>query len=61
MTDRIDRYFDGALEWTALTPEERAAAASIERAIHETRAAGSIGSSLARSPKKCYERLRARS
>ncbi len=38
MTDRIDRYFDGALEWTALTPEERAAAASIERAIHETRA-----------------------
>ena len=38
MTDRIDRYFDGALKWTALTPEERAAAASIERAIHETRA-----------------------
>ena len=38
MTDRIDRYLGGALEWTALTPEERAEADSVERAIHETRA-----------------------
>ncbi len=38
MTDRIDQCLGGTLEWTALTPEERAAAASIERAIRETRA-----------------------
>ncbi len=38
MTDRIDQYLGGALEWTALTPEERAAVYAVERAIHETRA-----------------------
>jgi hypothetical protein len=38
MTDRIDRYLGGALEWTELTPEERAEADSVERVIHETRA-----------------------
>lgn len=38
MTDRIDRYLGGALEWTELTPEERAEADSVERAINETRA-----------------------
>ena len=38
MTDRIDQYWGGALEWTALTPEERAAVDSVERAIHEMRA-----------------------
>jgi hypothetical protein len=38
MTDRIDRYLDGAIERTALSPEERAQADTVERVIEETRA-----------------------
>jgi len=38
MTHRIDDYLDGRLERIALTPDERAAADAVERAIEETRA-----------------------
>lgn len=38
MTYRIDDYLDGALDRIALTPEERAQADTLERAIDETRA-----------------------
>jgi len=38
MTHRIDDYLDGRLDRIALTPEERADADAIERAVEETRA-----------------------
>lgn len=38
MTDRIDKYFDGALSATDVTPEERAHVNTIEAVIYETRA-----------------------
>ena len=38
MTDRIDKYLDGAIERAALTPDERAKADLVEDAIMETRA-----------------------
>jgi hypothetical protein len=38
MTHRIDDYLDGRLERIALTPEERAVADTLERAIEQTRA-----------------------
>jgi hypothetical protein len=38
MTERVGRYLDGALEWRALTPEERAEADAVERTIREARA-----------------------
>ena len=37
MTHRIDDYLDGALDRIALTPDERAEADALERAIEETR------------------------
>jgi len=37
MTHRIDDYLDGAVERIALSPDERADADSLERAIEETR------------------------
>jgi len=37
MTDRIDRYLDGAIERIALTPEERAEADALEHNIDELR------------------------
>jgi AMP-activated protein kinase-like protein len=38
MTHRIDDYLDGALDRIALTPDERADADALERAIEQTRA-----------------------
>ena len=38
MTDRIDKYLDGALDHVALGPDERAEAETLERVIEETRA-----------------------
>ena len=38
MTDRIDMYLGGALEWTELTPEERAQADAVEHVVTEMRA-----------------------
>src|SRR5262249_24418475 len=38
MTHRIDDYLDGKVERIALTPEERAVADTLERAIEDTRA-----------------------
>ena len=38
MTHRIDDYLDGALDRIALTPQERADADTLERAIEQTRA-----------------------
>ena len=38
MTHRIDDYLDGALDRIALTPDERAEADALERAIEQTRA-----------------------
>src|SRR5215510_1220418 len=38
MTHRIDDYLDGRLDRIALTPDERADADAVERAIEDTRA-----------------------
>lgn len=38
MTDRIDRYLDGAVDRAALSLEERALADAVERVIEQTRA-----------------------